>query len=46
LEGIEKTGGQENHPPSPSMKRDEIYSIRLEPVEGQEIGKTRPGVIV
>jgi mRNA interferase MazF len=28
------------------MKRDEIYWIRLEPVEGQEIGKNRPGVIV
>jgi mRNA interferase MazF len=28
------------------MKRDEIYWIRLEPVEGSEIGKTRPCVVV
>ena len=28
------------------MKRYEIYYARLEPVEGSEIGKTRPCVIV
>ncbi len=28
------------------MKRDEIYWTRLDPVEGSEIGKTRPCVIV
>jgi len=28
------------------MKRDEIYWGRLEPVEGSEMGKTRPCVIV
>jgi len=28
------------------MKRDEIYWTRLDPVEGSEIGKTRPAVIV
>src|SRR3989442_735482 len=28
------------------MKRDEIYWTRFDPVEGNEIGKTRPAVIV
>ena len=28
------------------MKRHEIWYARLEPVEGSEIGKTRPCVIV
>jgi mRNA interferase MazF len=28
------------------MKRDEIYLERLDPVQGSEIGKTRPVVIV
>lgn len=28
------------------MKRYEIYWVRLDPVEGSEMGKTRPGVIV
>jgi mRNA interferase MazF len=28
------------------MKRDEIHLARLDPVEGSEIGKTRPVVIV
>jgi len=28
------------------MRRDEIYWTRLDPVEGSEIGKTRPAVIV
>jgi mRNA interferase MazF len=28
------------------MKRDEIYRTRFDPVEGSEIGKTRPAVIV
>ena len=28
------------------MKRDEIYWTRFDPVEGSEIGKTRPAVIV
>ena len=28
------------------MKRDEIFWTRLDPVEGSEIGKTRPCVIV
>jgi len=28
------------------MKRGEVYWIRLDPAEGSEIGKTRPGVIV
>ena len=28
------------------MKRNEIYYARLDPVEGSEIGKTRPVVIV
>ena len=28
------------------MKRDEIFLARLDPVEGSEIGKTRPVVIV
>jgi mRNA interferase MazF len=28
------------------LKRDDIYFARLDPVEGSEIGKTRPVVIV
>ena len=28
------------------MKRDEVYWTRLDPVEGSEMGKTRPCVIV
>ena len=28
------------------MKRDEIYWMRFDPVEGSEIGKTRPAIIV
>lgn len=32
--------------PSPAPKRFEVYLVRLDPVLGAEIGKTRPGVIV
>ncbi|HEY8902633.1 MAG TPA: type II toxin-antitoxin system PemK/MazF family toxin [Chthoniobacterales bacterium] len=28
------------------MKRHEVYWVKLDPVEGSEIGKTRPAVIV
>ena len=38
---------QKTNPYSPpSMKRYEVYWVRLDPVEGAEIGKARPAVIV
>ena len=34
------------HGPAEPMKRFEVYWARLDPVEGSEMGKTRPCVIV
>ncbi len=32
--------------PAPAPKRFEVWLVRLDPVPGAEIGKTRPGVII
>lgn len=32
--------------PAPAPKRFEVWLVRLDPVLGAEIGKTRPGVVI